>query len=95
MKTIIRFFVLFILALEVSAQTPKHEVRAVWLTTLQGLDWPKTTSPAQQQRDLINILDQYQKANINTVLFQTRVRGTTVYPSAIEPWDPILTNTPW
>ena len=92
MKTIISFLILFALTLGVSAQSPKHEVRAVWLTTLQGLDWPKTTSPAQQQRDLIRILDQYQKANINTVLFQTRVRGTTVYPSAIEPWDPILTN---
>ena len=94
MKTIISFLILFALTLGVSAQSPKHEVRAVWLTTLQGLDWPKTTSPAQQQRDLIRILDQYQKANINTVLFQTRVRGTTVYPSAIEPWDPILTNRP-
>ena len=93
MKTIIRLFILFILALNASAQSPKHEVRAVWLTTLQGLDWPKTTSPAQQQRDLVRILDQYQQANINTVLVQTRVRGTTIYPSAIEPWDPILTGT--
>ena len=92
MKTIIRFFVLFLLASQVSAQTPKHEVRAVWLTTLQGLDWPKTTSAAQQQRDLIRILDQLQQANINTVLFQARTRGTTVYPSSIEPWDPILTG---
>ena len=86
MKIIIRIFILFTLALNVSAQSPKHEVRAVWLTTLQGLDWPKTTSPEQQRRDLIRILDQYQEANINTVLFQARVRGTTVYPSAIEPW---------
>ena len=94
MKTIIRIFILIALALNVSAQSPKHEVRAVWLTTLQGLDWPKTTSPEQQRRDLIRILDLYQQANINTVLFQARVRGTTIYPSAIEPWEPTLTNTP-
>ena len=23
-----------------STQSPKHEVRAVWLTTIGGLDWP-------------------------------------------------------
>ena len=94
MKTIIGFLLFFLLATPVSAQSPKHEVRAVWLTTLQGLDWPRTFNQEQQKRDLIRILDQYQKANINTVLLQTRVRGTTIYPSAIEPWDPCLTNTP-
>ena len=93
LKTIIGFLLLFLLATPASAQTPKHEVRAVWLTTLQGLDWPRTFLPEQQKRDLIRILDQYQQANINTVLLQTRVRGTTIYPSAIEPWDPCLTNT--
>ncbi|MBR1389481.1 MAG: family 10 glycosylhydrolase [Prevotella sp.] len=94
MKTIIRIFILFLLSQNLSAQSPKYEVRAVWLTTLQGLDWPKTTNPDQQRRDLIRILDQYQQANINTVLFQTRVRGTTTYPSAIEPWEPSLSTTP-
>ena len=94
MKTIIGFLLAFLLAASASAQAPKHEVRAVWLTTLQGLDWPRTFQPEQQKRDLIRILDQYQQANINTVLLQTRVRGTTIYPSAIEPWDPCFTNTP-
>ena len=94
MKTIIRFFVLSLFVLNASAQAPKYEVRAVWLTTLQGLDWPKTTNVARQKQDLIRILDQYQQANINTVLFQARVRGTTTYPSAIEPWEPSLTNNP-
>ena len=94
MKTIIRIFTLLLLATHISAQAPKYEVRAVWLTTLQGLDWPKTTNPERQKRDLISILDQYQRANINTVLFQARVRGTTLYPSAIEPWEPSLSNTP-
>ncbi len=93
MRTIIRILILFLLATGIQAQTPKHEVRAVWLTTLQGLDWPRTFHPEQQRRDLIHILDQYQKAHINTVLLQTRVRGTTIYPSAIEPWDPCMTNT--
>lgn len=71
---------------------PKQELRAVWLTTLEGLDWPsvKGTSVAVEQRqkeELRNILDQLKRANVNTVLFQTRIRGTVTYPSRIEPWD--------
>ncbi len=77
----------------------RREVRAVWLTTLNGLDWPRfpATSKAgeeQQREDLCRILDKLQRAGINTVLFQTRVRSTTAYPSAIEPWDGAFTVTP-
>ena len=66
---------------------PKREVRAVWLTTLSNLDWPKGYATTQegierQKRQLTEILDRYAEANINTVLFQARVRATTTYPSA-------------
>ena len=51
------------------AKSPKHEVRAVWLTTLKNLDWPKTFARDQrsiekQKKELCDILDEYQKANI-------------------------------
>ena len=77
----------------------KYETRGVWLTTLNGLDWPRTkaTSPAsmeKQKQDLIKILDQYQALHLNTVLLQTRVRGSMIYPSDYEGWDPCLTGTP-
>ncbi len=76
---------------------PKRETRAVWLTTLANLDWPKTfarsaESIEQQKKELTDILDRYRKANINTVLLQTRVRAATIYPSAIEPWDHCITG---
>ena len=72
-------------------------MRAVWLTTLNGLDWPhtKATSAAtrqKQQRELCQILDRLKAININTVLFQTRIRGSVIYKSAIEPWDIALTG---
>lgn len=78
---------------------PRHEVRAVWLTTLGGLDWPKTPartaeSMQAQQAALCRTLDRLQAAGINTVLFQTRIRATTAYPSSIEPWDPVFSGTP-
>lgn len=78
-------------------ETPKHETRAVWLTTFANLDWPKTYATSastieQQKQELVRILDQYQKANINTVILQARVRAATIYPSNIEPWDKCITG---
>ncbi len=77
---------------------PKHEVRAVWVTTLSNLDWPRTRATnaegrRKQQQELCELLDQLKRANINTVMLQTRVRGTVIYPSAIEPWDNSLTGS--
>lgn len=99
------FILLSILPARVCAQqiyeieNPKREVRAVWLTTISGLDWPRTRAVSQsgierQKRELVDILDKLQQANINTVLLQTRIRGTVIYPSSIEPWDECLTGRP-
>ena len=77
---------------------PKREIRAVWLTTLYGLDWPKTkatnaASRERQKAELCAILDQLKAININTIMLQTRVRGSVIYPSNIEPWDQALTGS--
>ena len=63
---------------------PKYEVRAVWLTTLMGLDWPKTKATSavqreQQKQELCQILDQLKAARINTILLQTRIRGSVIF----------------
>ena len=92
MKTIIRLFLLLLLVQDLSAQSPKHEIRAVWLTTIKGLDWPHSTVASRQRQELISILDKLQQANINTVLIQTRVRATAIFPSETEPWDPCFTG---
>ena len=78
---------------------PKREVRAVWLTTIGGLDWPHSYAQnelmaGRQKQELRDILDKLQRAGINTVLFQARVRGTVVYPSQLEPWDGCLSGVP-
>lgn len=82
---------------------PKHEVRAVWLTTIGGLDWPHSyaqtaTSIKRQQEEFRNILDKLQRANINTILLQTRIRATAIFPtnasSYYEPWDGCLSGFP-
>ena len=79
--------------------TPKREVRAVWLATVESLDWPmvKANSPEnikRQQNELTDILDKLHRAGVNLVLMQSRVRASTIYQSDIEPWDKNLTGTP-
>ncbi len=85
---------LLALVLSTKAGNPKHEVRAVWLTTIGGIDWPHSYSTATQQREIINILDQLQQAGINMVMIQTRVRATTIFPTTTEPWDGCITGRP-
>ena len=97
MKLFLNIFLLFCV-LSVTAQ-PKYEVRAVWLTTLGGLDWPKSYAHdgmgiQRQQEDLCRMLNKLKAINVNTVLFQTRVRATTAYPSEIEPWEGSLSGVP-
>jgi len=90
---------LFALSLSASAQSPKYEMRAVWLTTIGGIDWPHSYANSSyyielQKRELTTILDQLQKAGINTVLLQARVRATTIFPCNMEPWDACLSGKP-
>ena len=82
-----------------ASHPPKREIRAVWIATIGGLDWPSTYARhsqgiRQQQEELKDLLDSLHKTGINTILLQTRIRGTVIYPSVIEPWDGCLTGTP-
>ena len=106
MRNLYIIFILFHLAVASYGQSfyavnpnPKYEVRAVWLTTIGGIDWPHSyaqseRSAEKQKEELRAILDRLQKANINTILLQTRIRATTIYPSQYEPWDGCLSGFP-
>ena len=106
MRYLYIIFILFHLAVASYGQSfyavnpnPKYEVRAVWLTTIGGIDWPHSyaqseRSAEKQKEELRATLDRLQKANINTILLQTRIRATTIYPSQYEPWDGCLSGFP-
>ena len=77
--------------------SPKREYRAVWVTTIENLDWPKTriksTADVEKQKNEFRaLLDSLAVYNINTILLQTRVRGDVIYPSDIEPFSAVLTG---
>jgi uncharacterized lipoprotein YddW (UPF0748 family) len=73
------------------SQSPKHEVRAVWLSSAGG-DWPTSFDPAEQRRSLVAIFDRLAENHFNTVFFQVRPRGNVFYRSVTEPWASQLTG---
>ena len=97
MRTFLFIFLsLLFFSIEVAAQ-PKHEIRATWITTLGGMDWPRNKATnaegiRRQQQELCDILDQLKEANFNTVMLQTRLRGDLIYPSTIETFPEALTG---
>lgn len=93
------FVLLIVLANTLAAvgQSSKYEIRAVWLTTLQGLDWPRqrawsAVTMEKQKKELTTLLDCLKEANFNTVLLQTRIRGNVIYPSSIEPFNSVFSG---
>ncbi len=98
LRTALTFFLLAALAETAAAQNhsavpPKREVRAVWLTTTMGLDWPRTTDRDEQQTSLREIVRTLKKSNFNTIFVQARARGDAYYRSSYEPWAENLTGT--
>lgn len=87
------FLVVFLLGTTglLAYEHPATEVRAVWLTTNYGLDWPRDrTDVATQKRELIAMLDDLKKYNFNTVMFQVRAKGEVLYRSKIEPMSSVI-----
>jgi len=74
---------------------PDREFRGAWVATVNNIDWPsKPGLPvAQQQRELLAILDRAQQLRLNVVIFQVRPACDALYQSRFEPWSEYLTGT--
>ena len=86
------------MAMGAEDEYPKQEIRAVWLTTIYGLDWPTRTASdwdgrERQKQELRNILDRLHEANFNTVFVQARLRGDVIYRSKIEPLSAVFAGS--
>jgi len=96
MKRNLIIFLFFLVSVISFSQTitSKREYRAAWLATVVNLDWPSSPNltPAEQRNSLIIILDELEKTNINTVIFQVRPECDALYNSSIEPWSYWLTG---
>ena len=73
-------------------QSPQHEFRAVWIATVENIDWPsKRGLPVEQQKaEFIKLLDLHYKNGMNAVVMQIRPVTDAFYPSQYEPWSEYL-----
>jgi len=93
MKRLLLFFALSLLQISAFSQNPKRELRAAWISTVYGIDWPNSAdAPATQRTKLTTMLDQLKASGINTVYFQVRTTGDALYSSTLVPWSHWLTG---
>lgn len=72
----------------------KKEMRAVWITTAYGLDWPQGQYDiATQKQQYIEYLNKFKELNVNAVFVQVKGMGDAFYNSPYEPWSSVITGT--
>ncbi len=77
--------------------SPKFEMRAAWIATAYGIDWPTqqgadAATAAKQQKELDRLLKSLADAGFNAVFFQVRPMSDAFYDSSLEPWSHHLTG---
>ena len=77
-----------------SLSQPKYEFRAVWIATVDNIDWPPkgNYNTASQKAEFIRQLDMHQRLGMNAVIVQVRPAADAFYPSQYEPWSEWLTG---
>jgi len=95
MRLLFLISILFCLNLQ-AQQAPKREFRAVWVATVNNIDWPSKQglSTVQQKKEVIDILNMHAKNGMNAIIMQIRPTADAFYPSELEPWSRYLSGTP-
>ncbi|HLT95070.1 MAG TPA: family 10 glycosylhydrolase [Membranihabitans sp.] len=88
--------ILYISFLHAQSPTPSplHEFRGVWVATVANIDWPSKPglTSEEQKRELLWILDQHQRWNINSIMLQIRPTADAFYDQGNELWSYYLTG---
>jgi uncharacterized lipoprotein YddW (UPF0748 family) len=76
------------------AETVITEFRAVWIATINNIDWPSkpNLTVEQQKSEFLKLLDTFQQFNLNVVILQVRAASDAFYESKSEPWSLFLTG---
>lgn len=77
-----------------SFPVPEREFRAVWIATVDNIDFPtkKNLTIEQQKAEIIRDLELAKSLHLNAVIFQVRPMCDAIYESKIEPWSEFLTG---
>lgn len=87
------FCILFSIGLS-AQKSPQYEFRAVWVATVENIDWPsKKGLPVEKQKEeFIRLLDMHKRNGMNAIVMQIRPVADAFYPSRFEPWSEYLTG---
>lgn len=95
-QTIVRlsFTSLFFCLFSFLSAQPVYEFRAVWIATVDNIDWPPKNNynVYVQKADYIRQLELHKKNGMNAVIVQVRPAADAFYPSPFEPWSQWLTG---
>lgn len=77
-----------------SSAQPQQEFRAVWIATVDNIDWPsrKALPVDSQKAEFIRLLDLHKTNGMNAVIMQVRPATDAFYPSPYEPWSEWLSG---
>ncbi len=95
MRKVIAFiYVLLFCSIGISQKNPQYEFRAVWIATVENIDWPsKKGLPVEEQKEeFIHLLNMHKRNGMNAVVMQVRPVSDAFYPSRYEPWSEYLTG---
>lgn len=72
----------------------RKELRAAWMATVWGIDWPGTNYNAESQKQAyIDYLELFKTQKLNAVMVQVRPKADAFYASPYEPWSQWITGT--
>lgn len=98
MKSLLHFLLLLLFCFffgKTRAQySPNYEFRAVWVATVENIDWPskRTLSVAEQQAEFIRLVEMHHRNGMNALIVQIRPAADAFYSSSLEPWSEYLTG---
>ncbi len=74
--------------------SPLAELRGVWVSTIQRVDFPskETTDPLLLKTEWLKLLKFCKSLNLNAVIVQVRPTADAIYPSKIVPYSKWLTG---
>ncbi|WP_193727025.1 family 10 glycosylhydrolase [Paenibacillus guangzhouensis] len=74
--------------------SPKRELRAAWIASVENIDWPKQGVVKQddQKRDFSALLDELSRMGMNAIIVQIKPTADAFYPSQYGPWSEYLTG---
>ena len=91
----VSFLVLFFLFFySVQAQSPKRELRGVWIATVLNIDYPRVATPDDRYlaKEWTEMLEKLKPLGINALFVQIRSTSDAFYVSDSIPWSNWLTG---